>query len=119
MEKSASLSMSPFSVYLDMNKRYIVKGIFFKLAQDFPLSSTLWMYGGPKRSDEKAIKASAHGNSLSIDSLLSSLTLVYKIELKSTIQLQNACVEGLNVPMVKLPLPPSPPPPSFTAHLPS
>jgi len=44
-----------------MNKRYIVKGIFFKLAQDFPLSSTMWMYGGPKRSDEKAIKASAHG----------------------------------------------------------
>ena len=38
-----------------------MKGIFFKLAQDFPLSSTMWMYGGPKRSDEKAIKASAHG----------------------------------------------------------
>jgi hypothetical protein len=44
--------------------RYIVRGIFFKLAFDFKLGkyNSVWMYGGEKRSDEFAIKASGHGN---------------------------------------------------------
>jgi hypothetical protein len=41
--------------------RYIVRGIFFKLAFDFKLGN-VWMYGGEKRSDEFAVKASGHGN---------------------------------------------------------
>jgi hypothetical protein len=37
-----------------------VRGIFFKLAFDFKLGN-VWMYGGEKRSDEFAVKASGHG----------------------------------------------------------
>jgi hypothetical protein len=45
------------------NDRYIVRGIFFKLAYDFKIGNfnPVWMYGGAKRSDEFAIKASGHG----------------------------------------------------------
>jgi hypothetical protein len=58
--------------------RYIVRGIFFKLAFDFKLGNVnpVWMYGGNARSDEFAIKASGHGALLSSSLCLDFLRLV-------------------------------------------
>eukprot|EP01125_Pyxidicula_operculata_P017771 TRINITY_DN626_c0_g1_i2.p1 TRINITY_DN626_c0_g1~~TRINITY_DN626_c0_g1_i2.p1 ORF type:complete len:1906 (-),score=451.08 TRINITY_DN626_c0_g1_i2:60-5777(-) len=41
-------------------KKYIFQGILFKFALDVPLNDTVWMYGGNKPNNEKAMKAAAH-----------------------------------------------------------
>eukprot|EP01125_Pyxidicula_operculata_P012361 TRINITY_DN4058_c0_g3_i1.p1 TRINITY_DN4058_c0_g3~~TRINITY_DN4058_c0_g3_i1.p1 ORF type:complete len:1716 (+),score=453.31 TRINITY_DN4058_c0_g3_i1:38-5149(+) len=40
--------------------KYVIQGILFKFALDVELAPDVWMYGGSKPNDEKAMKAAAH-----------------------------------------------------------
>jgi hypothetical protein len=63
--------------------KYVCQNILFKFARDTEVIPSTWMYGGSKRSDEKAMKAARH-------------------ELKSLISLYNCNVYGLNFPLMSL-----------------
>jgi Clustered mitochondria len=43
-----------------VGKKYICQGILFKFAMDVELRPGLWMYGGDRCSNEKAMKAASH-----------------------------------------------------------